>query len=304
MESCDIEEEMWLLGQPPLKDFLRFLEREAIGQGGAELSSLAEQWRAAGRLYQSLEASEAGIGNEAGRHPLPPALHGAAEELQAHPWFRRSFDQLPTTLAWVELDRLIVHQKRASRTYVEALRARFDDPADPAALFRFCLPLEAAPAPVRMRRIEPRRYSFTCDSIDFRFLEATLLDPRQLGAHEGYGPAAAVLALLVGFGSNFLNAIAVGRRLVLNNGHHRALALRGLGVTHAPCVVQTASTLDDLELVADRDVLRNPGFYLESARPPLLGDFFDPRIARAFRVRRRLRLVEVSFEVKDHLVEA
>ena len=46
----------------------------------------------------------------------------------------------------------------------------------------------------------------------------------------------------------------------------------------------------------------DPEFYFESARPPLLRDFFDPRIRKLLPTRLRTRQVEVNFEIKDYLV--
>ena len=43
-------------------------------------------------------------------------------------------------------------------------------------------------------------------------------------------------------------------------------------------------------------------FYFESARPPLLRDFFDAQLTTLLPTRPRMRQIEVSFEVKDHLV--
>jgi len=56
---------------------------------------------------------------------------------------------------------------------------------------------------------------------------------------------------------------------------------------------------DELNLVASRAVIEEPAFYFKTARPPLLKDFFDPRIRKVLRVPTILRAVEVSFEVKD-----
>jgi hypothetical protein len=104
---------------------------------------------------------------------------------------------------------------------------------------------------------------------------------------------------MVGYGSNFLNVIQSDGRLLLHNGYHRAYALRELGVTHAPCIMQTATRRDELNLVASRSVLEDPAFYLKAARPPLLKDFFDPRLRKVLRVPKILRVVELSFEAKE-----
>ena len=110
------------------------------------------------------------------------------------------------------------------------------------------------------------------------------------------------LALVVGYGSNFLSVIRWEDRMVLHNGYHRAVALRAAGFTHAPCIVQDVTRRDELDLTAASTVAGDPAFYFRAPRPPLLKDFFDPRLRTVLHTRRAERFVEVSFEVKDYTV--
>jgi hypothetical protein len=154
-----------------------------------------------------------------------------------------------------------------------------------------------------MRRVGPQRFVFWSESTDFRFQEPTLLRPDQVNGLEAFGPVAGVLGLVVGFGSNFLNVIESGGRLLIHNGHHRACALRDLGITHAPCIVQTVTRRDELKIVAARAVTEDPAFYFAAARPPLLKDFFDPKIRKVLRVKEICSMVEVSFEVNERRIQ-
>lgn len=301
-DTHHLHEELWLLGQPPLKRYLDFVEDQLVDGTGADRAALAAEWRAASEHYQALERREAGAANQIECRPLDAAMAGLAARAQAHPRFRRAFDALPARFAMVELDRLMVFQKHVSATFVGELAARIGPAPGAAALFEFCVPLGVRDCPVQIRREGSHRYSFRCESTDFRYLESKLLRPEQISGHDPYGPLAGVVAIMVGFGSNFLNAVAVGKRLLLSNGYHRACALRAAGITHAPCIVQTAGTVDELELVAKSEVMDDPPFYFESARPPLLKDFFDPRIRKLLPVRRQRRVIEVSFEINDFMV--
>ena len=132
-----------------------------------------------------------------------------------------------------------------------------------------------------------------------------LLDPARLGDHAAGGAVGGVLGLLVGFGSNLLNAVRSDGdgRMLLNNGYHRACALRALGVTHAPCLVQTVTRRDELALTVPSRVTDTAAFYFKSARPPLLKDFFDPRTRKVVPVRRVKHVVELCFEVTEYDVE-
>ncbi|MGE0709924.1 MAG: hypothetical protein AB7N76_25330 [Planctomycetota bacterium] len=299
------EEETWLLGLPDLGDFLRFVRRTVVGGAELDRGRLADEWRRANDHYHELEQREVGLADEVEQRDLPPELAPLAEELLSDPSFRRSFDEtLPTRLAMVELDKLVVCQRSVTQTFVEELQRQLGPSPGPEQVFRCCLPLGSRDAPVRFERLGAGRYAFRSDSTDFRFHEAVLLSPEQLQGYTPLGAVAGVVGLVVGFGSNLLNAIQVGDRLILHNGYHRACALRGLGLTHAPCVVRTVTRPDELELAAKSSVVDDAQLYLEAARPPLLRDFFDPAIGRRWRVQPQVRVVELTYEAHETYVSA
>jgi hypothetical protein len=298
-EQSPVHEEAWLLGQPPLSKYLDFVSETTVGGALHVRSALVDEWRAANDYYAELEDREAGIADDAEICDLDPRLAALADEVRADPRWRRGFDALPTRFAMVELDRLVISQSYVNLLHAETLKRRLGDSPTLEALFRFCLPLDRSEASVQMRRAGSNRFLFWSESTDFRFQEPTLLDPGQINEHDSFGSMAGVVGLMVGYGSNFLNVIEAEGRLLLHNGYHRAYALRELGVTHAPCIVQTASRRDELRLVAARAILEDPAFYLKAARPPLLKDFFDPKIRKILRVPKILRVVEISFEAKE-----
>jgi hypothetical protein len=101
-----------------------------------------------------------------------------------------------------------------------------------------------------------------------------------------------------------MNAIYAEKRLILNNGSHRAFALRQMGVTHVPCIVQHVASRDELEVIASSSVRRNPDLYLKHVRPPMLKDYFNPQLRMVMPVHRRLRQVTIRFEVEEDFVPA
>jgi hypothetical protein len=296
----EVRDELWLLGQPPLSDYLDFV-RESVA-GGAEMNPrvLCDEWRVANDHYYELEKREAGMADRAECLELPEAMRPLAEGLAAHPHFRMTCDCLPASFGMVELDRLILYQPHVTLPFVEALRARLTPPPDARGLFHFCQPLERRDPPVRTRRVGERRYQFVSDSTDFRFHRAVLLGPGQITGVDSFGPVGAVVGLAVGFGSNLLSVIRSDNRMLLHNGYHRAYALRAAGFTHAPAVIQTVTRRDELALVASQSVVDEPAFYFTAKRPPLLKDFFDPKVSKILPVRRMEKLIEVSFEFQEY----
>ena len=118
------------------------------------------------------------------------------------------------------------------------------------------------------------------------------------------GPAAAMFGISVGFGSNFLSGVRSGSRVLLQNGYHRAYALRSAGFTHAWCVVELVTRKDELRLTATSEVMDDPEFYFAAKRPPILRDFFDPQIAKRLKVKRMDCLVEVEITVRSSVASA
>jgi hypothetical protein len=297
-----VQEELWLLGQPPLHHYLDYVQDHVIDGKALPRSALVDEWRTANDYYYDLEISEAGIADKIGIHDLPRSLKPLEDEVRANPCFRRSYDMLPTRFAMVELERLVVAQLHVNLTHTNRLRQQL--PAQPGAeeVFRFCHPIDRSGPQINIRRISGTRYSFTSDSSDLRFREAALLRPDQIAGGERFGPSAVVMGLVVGFSSNFLTAIQSDNRLLLHNGHHRAFALLDHGVTHAPCIIQTVTRRDELNLIAGEDVQEAPAFYFKAARPPLLKDFLDPRIRKVQRIPRPVQMIDIKFEVQDHNV--
>jgi hypothetical protein len=301
----DMQEETWLLGQAPLRKYLDFVSDFAIESLVAKRTQLVKEWSAAALYYEELEEREADLANKITCRDPDPAMAPLVEEVTRSARYTSTFDSLPTHVAMVELSKLVVCQNHVTRSFVEGLKARIGPNPDPASLLRFCLPLDDGRTPVKIREVGSKRFVFSSTSTDFRFHESVLLTPQQLAGYASFGEIAGVVGLVVGFSSNFLNAICDddSGRLLLHNGYHRACALLELGVTHAPCVIQTVSSRDELDITAKSIVSNDPGYFFNAPRPPMLKDFVDPRIRKVLPVKKVSRHIEVNFEVREHFVE-
>lgn len=291
-------EMLWLLGQPHLSDYLGFVRDNVVGGDRLDPRALTDEWRAANEIYYDLEETERGIADTVECLPLDPALHPLVAELQASPAYRNTFDTLPMTVEMVELDKLVVSQTHVTCSFSEGKARNLGPRPEPAALFRYCQPLAPDLPPVRIEKTEVEKFIFSCPSTDLRPHDPILLRGVQTAILDSIGPIAGAIALPIGFGSNFLAAIRSERRLVLHNGYHRAHALRSLGITHAPCLVETVTRKDELRVAATEKVSSDPEFYFRGVRPPILKDFFDPRLTRRFPLRPRRTVVEVEFTMR------
>ena len=301
--AADVEpagqEEILLLGQPPLRDYLSFTRNMVVGGAAIAPKVLTDEWRAANDYYHELEAREAGLADRIDCRPLDPELKPLAADVMADPRYRCTFDTVPAAFQMVELDGLVVYQKHVTRGFVDSLKQRLGRDPDPERLFRFCMPQGQPETPLKARRVGSKRYVFSSYSMDVRYHEPVLLRPDQIRDYHSFGAIGGVVGLVIGFSANFLNVIGSDNRLLLHNGYHRACAMRALGITHAPAIVQRVTRRDELDVIGPAAVADNPAFYFRAKRPPLLKDFFDSRIRKVVTVHKLLRMVEVNFEVRE-----
>lgn len=295
----DEREMVWILGQPQLQDYLDFQTTKVIRDGDCDLRAHAADWREANDLYYDLEQTEAGLADTIDCRPLPEHMRGLAREVEDHRWFKASFADLPYSFELVELDKLVISQIQVEAGYSRRIADELGASPSDEALFRFCLPLDRQFPPYRVRRLGSSRFQFTSYSSDFREHRPILMQGADLGALALDHPATAMIGVPIGFGSNFLSGIRSDSRVLLQNGYHRAYALRSAGFTHAWCIVETVTRKDELRLSADEDVMEDPEFYFASRRPPMLKDFFDPRLARHFRARRSEFVIDVEISVRS-----
>lgn len=295
-------DELWLLGQPPLADYLDVVTRDIAGPARRRDDIIA-QWRKANDHLAELEQAEAGLADRIRCRKLPKDMRPLAQELQQQDFFRDTFDRVQTTIEMVELDRIVVSQRHVTLPFVQERAATLDPAMSGADLFRFCQPLERRDAAVECRRLGRDRYAFLSDSTDLRYHETTVLRPDQISGLRRTGPVAGVVGIVVGHGSNFLSGIRWGKRIVLHNGYHRATALRMAGITHAPVIIQTVTRKDELDIVAADTVADDPAFYFRANRPPLLKDFFDPRTSIVLPMQRKRKMIEVRYTITETDVE-
>lgn len=287
-----------LLGQPHLADYLRFFQNRVIGGETVSPRVLAAEWRQANDIYYALLTEQAGIAETIEDLPLPEELTGLAADLASQDQYLQAYDSVATEIRWVELAKLVVSQGSVGLDHSDLLRKRLGSSRTTTDLFDFCLPRTTDSAPISMVRLPGDRYLFTSQSTDLRFHEVQRMTAEQARAVASFGPVATGLILPVGYGANLLSGIGSDKRIVLQNGYHRAYSMLAHGITHAPMVVERVSCLDELNLVGSDDVTDDPAHYFRSPRPPLLKDFLDPALTRQVLVYALETRVELEIKVR------
>jgi len=295
---------VFLIGRPPITELLGFIRNMAVDGQNVDLGSLTAEWRTANDHVLILEKNEAGVADNPPITALPEPLLQLSRVVLEDAVFKRAYRFVPADIALIDLNQLVVFQKFINLSYVETLKGRLGPTPSPEDIFRFALPLQPEQPQFQIMQNAQNMYTMISTSTDFRFLESELVQPQNVSSFVSTGRPVALLALAIGYGSNFLNVIHVENRLVLANGSHRAYALRELGITQIPCLVQRVTRRDELELVGSADLASSPDRYLKSPRPPMLRDYFDPQLRKIVPVYRKNRVIRIQYAIEQSDIPA
>jgi len=234
MVAAAFEEHNYLYGHGSLKHFLNYMSTRPVDAAEQDVGLLSEDWRVAHSHLRQLRKAEANWADNAPIYSLPHSMQALLPAVHNDPYFQKTFTYVPWEIGLVELDRLVVCQNLTNLAQVERLKERLGSIPSQEQVFKTCLPYEHLTAPFNWARLSDRTFTFTSPTNDLRFLDAVPLRPDQVTGYQAFGPIAGVVALVVGYGSNYLNVLQWEGRLVLNNGNHRAYTLRALGVKQVP----------------------------------------------------------------------
>lgn len=299
MTPTTTEECVYLIGRPPIAEFIGFIQTQTADSHLMDPSKLTEEWRNANERVKEIEKIEDGFGDDHVLQPIPQHLNKLLDEVYQDDVFKKAYGFMPYEFGIVELDKLIVYQKFINLKHVDRIKRQIEKCLSDEEIFKLCFPYNrqvSLKAGFNQQQINSNAYHFVSPSNDLRYLDSILLQKDQINGYIPNGEVAGIVAIVVGFGTNYLSAVSVDNRLILNNGSHRAYALRDLGVTHIPCVVQTAHSVDELELFGT-NIISTVQRYHNNGRPPLLKDYFDSRLRKIVSLSAMKRHLQVNFSI-------
>ena len=293
-----LDNHVFLTGRPPVNEYISVVRSLANLESPPDTKLIIDKWRKAYNHILELEGMEADLADHPPVAHCPRELEPLIADIHADTPFQRTFAATPFRIAMVELDRLVVFQKHINLNWVEKIKGRLGNPPTIEGIFNVCLAVTQKHPPVRVIRSDKNVFVFSSPSVDMRFIEPVLIEPVHVSEPDLLGRPGKVLGLTVGFSTNYMSAIEIENRLVLNEGSHRAFALRAMGITHAPCVVRHVKWREELEMITGTDLSRNPDRSLDVIRPPLLKDYFDPLLHAVIPIPRCHRQVKITFNVE------
>jgi hypothetical protein len=270
---------------------------EVVSDTEERKQEIKRLWSAATAAFQELPAAEAGLPESIETRPLAGKWDEYLAGIRRNPAFARTFANFQISFAEVEIDKLIAGQRVVHLHWVQKIKEK----GIPENLPAFCLEPGRDSTPITIARTANTAFTASSNNPNMRFLgvHEKTYDGNVLGHHPGGQPVHAI-TLLLGYGISTVNVYRVGRRLILGNGFHRLYALRALGVTHAPVVVQdvTHPKLEMPATVGDVPIER----LIDTVRPAVLKDFFDQRLICEITQKPFIKTMQVAWGTNEAFV--
>ncbi len=277
-----------------------YIRTQAHEDENKRLPEILKNWQTIQPQVLRVLQSEAGLAETIGVKPIPDEYQAQLSEFAKDPLFEQTFSSFPMSFQLVEADKLIFPQRIVNLDYVRELREAVSQPPSFAELLDMCVSPNRPIAPIQHLELFPNPvHVFSSPNTDLRNLGSRMkhLTPDDLKYAQGGQPAAAIITF-VGYGVASINAYHVGKRIILGNGHHRVHALRSMGVTHLPIVIQEIS---DPSTQFPQVLAGIPSAYLlQHPRPTLLKDFFNEDFVLTLDIPKRIKTVTVGVQAQEH----
>ncbi|MFI5218951.1 MAG: hypothetical protein ACHQNT_05625 [Bacteroidia bacterium] len=288
---------VYLVGRPPINDFLSFMLTQTVDAQDLDTGLLTQEWREANDRVKEIQGAESGFCDNHAITAIPENLQPLLEKVKQDEIMKKSFSYIPYEFGMVDLDKLIVFQKFINLGHIERIKEGISKDMTDEKIFELCMPFNHPVPNFNVQRISPNAFDFVSRSNDLRFLEARSFKKEEVINYNPQGVIAGIIGLVVGYGSNYLNALSVNNRLILNNGSHRAYALKDLGKKFVPCLIQRVSRVEELEF-AGQQVQQFVINQAQNVRPPALKDYFDDKLRKIVFLSEKARHVRISFSTE------
>jgi len=291
-----------LAGWPSVREFVRVVKRTALGGQSLDEVLLADEWARANERLRQLESIEAGIADVAEPPELPADLVPMANEALEDATTRRGLSLLPYRWGLIDIDRLVVFQKRIDLTFAEQLKRLMPPEPTAAEVVRLASKSPENQPPVLPLQTDGNTFTFSSPSNDLRVLNITSLAVESVRDPLAYSRASSVLGVFVGYGANMIQVLRMHNRVALVNGSHRLFALRQLGITQVPCLIQTARRKEDMEMLGAPEILANYERYFVSPRPPLFKDYRDDSLRKVITAPKQSMMLQIELTIRQAMV--
>jgi hypothetical protein len=238
---------------------------------------------------------------------IAPKVEAIENKLQQYPFWRTN----RYTVGLVRLDDLTILQSVVNLDRADRLAERIGPNADTSTLLDYAFDFDREPASIHHKLIGNNTHLFTSPNHDVRLgnIEVRTV-PRYPSADARDVGEIPALILPITEGDSFIYCVRTYSHaqfpdgsvkriwfLTLQNGVHRAYALRARGYEYMPMLIVDPETADETRLLTG-NWSQERQQQAASTRPPLLKDFLNPELTETFAVRRSLLCLRVAITIE------
>jgi hypothetical protein len=228
------------------------------------------------------------------RLPLTPPAAGVEvldngalpiiDEIKARPTYRKHYESFADyQFCMVPVNSLLAPQWLADMDYIDELSRRISSDAGIEEQIRFAMAEGVITEPI----IAGPQVIFTSQGRD--------LHAEQIPSVRQVGTGEYEIVVRASSRPNYIQAVAIGNRLLLTNGVHKVCALFLRGYTHVPCVLRRISRIEESGLNLQTTLLRPE--LLGGARPAQVVDFLNEDVAVSVLMRSMHQVLTVGIGI-------
>jgi hypothetical protein len=226
--------------------------------------------------------------------PLTPPLEGIEvldngalpiiDEIKARPTYRKHYESFADyQFCMVPVESLLAPQWLADMDYIDELSRRISSDASTEEQIRFAMAEGVIAEPI----IAGPQVIFTSQGRD--------LHAEQIPSVRQVGTGEYEIVVRASSRPNYVQAVAIGNRLLLTNGVHKVCALLLKGYTHVPCVLRRISRIEESGLNLQTSLFRPELF--AGGRPAQVVDFLNENVAVSVLMRSMQQVLTVGIAI-------
>ena len=239
-----------------------------------------EVWQSLDRERQGLSSHVPGMAEA-----IPVSLQSVAAEIASRSNFKKHYQAVADySFAQVPIDSLIAPQCWADVDYIQELATQLGLNPSAETQMQFAFAEGRISAPI----VTANQVQFISPCRDL------YADP--IPAIKETSPGSFEIVVHAASRPNYVQVALIDGRLVLTNGVHKVCALYTTGFKTCFCLIRTAANLQEAGLNPQLTTLFRDALF-RSARPALVRDFLDPRVAASLHLRSMYQIMQVSINV-------
>lgn len=148
------------------------LRTQAVEEESQRLPDILLAWNELQPKVANLLQNETGLADSMQVNEIPEEYRKELEAIAAEPLFQKTFSNLPTGFALVEIDKLVAPQRTVNLDYVDRLTTKLPKTPTLRQLLDFCVSHKRQMDAIQHLEIAPNTHAFSSPNSDMRFLGA------------------------------------------------------------------------------------------------------------------------------------